>query len=798
MAGESTGGICSPLDRNVLFAIYRRDSDAMRSGVMRGAAGRSFAAFGAVLCLGGLLPVRATGAGALRIGSAAGDVMLTQDGAAAGEVHRLERNVDLGGWREVAFSNGPFDRYRVAAEGAVGFFRVESRPAGEADDWTNQLRVPDARIFTEPGAGGSANNPAFAKFTVVLADPGRVWFQDSDRYPYHYNFIRARLPGYENLGYPEFEAISLHPDGQELLLGTVMRPADPSLSEVAIEFTGNEPFAIEDVARWFGAVRERVRAPEGARFFYFPSYEQSGPAFDNKDWFAQRGIVVDSVARWITENSCYSAGWALGRLKYFPPEEIDAAFGDGRLTYLDILVTDRVPAEIPPVAGVLALEPATPNSHVAILAQSFGIPFAYPSGTALHDQILAMDGREVLVVVSVDGGACEISLQDVEGQLTPDERQAILDTKKPPEISIDPMAPAGAWHLDTAALTPDDIGLVGGKAANFGFLRRSIPGNAPAPAIALTFDLWNDFMAQPFGDGTLAESIAADLAGFAFPPDMSQLRPALDAVRTRIRKQADFSAARKSTILAALTGAGFADDRKIRFRSSTNVEDGTTFSGAGLYDSYSGCIADDTDGDDTGPSHCDPLQPKERGVFRAIRKVYASFYNENAFLERLRRGIDESEVGMAVLVHYSFPDEIEMANGVATLDIHKPADGPRMVAAQLVSQTGANSIANPDNSFLPEIASAAYDDTPTGAAPQIDQHSALLGAGETVLDWTDDYTDLLSLLDTAARAYEAWFAFEQILELDFEWKKVAPGTLVIKQIRRIPSVPPVPPPVIGE
>ena len=113
--------------------------------------------------------------------------------------------------------------------------------------------------------------------------------------------------------------------------------------------------------------------------------------------------------------------------------------------------------------------------------------------------------------------------------------------------------------------------------------------------------------------------------------------------------------------------AGFDPQRNIRFRSSSNVEDTEQFVGAGLYDSFSGCLADDLDDDTAGPCRCDPAEPKERGVFRAIRKVYASFYNDDAYLERLRHGIDEAQVGMGLLVHHSFPDEIERANGVATL-----------------------------------------------------------------------------------------------------------------------------------
>ena len=52
----------------------------------------------------------------------------------------------------------------------------------------------------------------------------------------------------------------------------------------------------------------------------------------------------------------------------------------GRLTPDDILVlTDTAPAELPFVAGILTLQPSTPNAHSAILARSYGVPFAYPS-----------------------------------------------------------------------------------------------------------------------------------------------------------------------------------------------------------------------------------------------------------------------------------------------------------------------------------------------------------------------------------------------------------------------------------
>ena len=731
------------------------------------------------------------GCARLRIEKESSEVSLTLGAGKADQVHHLEASQDLVSWHEIAFSNVPFNRYSLPQQVPARYYRSRSRDADDASDWTNQIRVFDQRIFAGSDLGDS---PAFAKFTVDLDNPERVYFQDSERYPFHFQFARTRLPGYEGIGIQEYERISLFRENQELLLGTVLLPPDPSVTEVAIQFTGGEAFAIEDIADWFEVVRSRILAPDGWRSFYLPSFEQSAAAFDNIDWFSQRGILVDTAARWITDNTCYSSGWALGVLKYFPAGEIDAAYGDGRLTNADILVTDQVPAEIPVVAGVIVLTPATPNSHVAILSRSFGIPFAYPSGEAMQEQIRALDNREVLLVTEIVEGDCVIRVKNVEGLLTSEERQAILDSKRPPAVEITPATRTGHYSLGTLELTPSDIGHVGGKAANFGTLRRSIGANAPDPAIALTFDLWDDFMAQPYGDGTLAESIARDLEGHTFPPDLSQLRPKLESIRERIRKQSDFTPAQQAAVLDAL--GPFADDRKVRFRSSTNVEDSTTFSGAGLYDSFSGCIRDDTDGDDDGPSHCDPQEGEERGVFRAIRKVYASFYNENAFIERLRHGIDESLVGMAVLVHYSFPDEIELANGVATLDIDLSTEGAREVTAQLVSQTGASSIANPDSNLQAEIVSGSYLDLSAEPALSVEQNSGLLEPGETVLSWTDGYSELLSLLDAAALSYQAYYPGESTIGLDFEWKFVAPGELVVKQIRRIPHLPTIPPPII--
>jgi len=116
---------------------------------------------------------------------------------------------------------------------------------------------------------------------------------------------------------------------------------------------------------------------------------------------------------------------------------------------------------------------------------------------------------------------------------------------------------------------------------------------------------------------------------------------------------------------------------------------------------------------------------RERGVFRAIQKVYASFYNDNAYIERLRHQLDESTVGMAVLVHYSAPDETELANGVATLKFERgefsSTDG------DLVTQKGAVSVTNPDGTARPEVVQGYHHDF--GAGGFLNQRSSLVPLG---------------------------------------------------------------------
>jgi len=812
-----------------------------------------------------------------------------------------------------------------------------------ADDpepaWKNQIEYPNEEFQRW-------TSPPYIKFTIITkegSDPNVVYYQDCRVYEYHFDFALEQLDPFIGMTIEQFDNVTLHETRQQAVLGAVILSpwADPPFNEYGIQLVRNDPYSREEIVRLFNIVKASVIAEPNVTAYYFPTYEQYTVAQQNRDWFKSQGVPIGSTAQWAEGNVSYSDGWALGTLKFFTGGEIQAAFTNGELLPEDILLTDGVPAEVPSVAGIISLMPSTPNSHVAILAKSQGVPFVYLAIEQDAVRAQSLVNRTVYLAASSENMQLfsTIKLLDAES-LSEQEKASLLELKQAPEITITPMMQWGQLWADINDLQPSDIGYVGGKAANFGILRRAIPDNSPK-AMAFSFDLWNAFLDQtlpsmapavltpggyallwadddteqgpfhagfklsrsgeeiglfesdgqtlidsvsfgpqqedisygrsidggglwqffenpspgaanstttdgnnlvinefmadnkstiedpaepgeypdwielyngtndtiilsgmfltddlndpkkwqirpPFHGGTIREHIARLLSQYTiYPPaDMKGLSRDLAEIRNLIEQSnvAQFDSQIQSAVIDALETFGFDPDIKIRFRSSTNVEDSELFTGAGLYDSYSGCLADDTDQDNAGPCACDTSDSTERGVFRAIRKVFASFYNDNAFLERLKHRINEADVGMALLAHQSFPDEIELANGVVTMQRNWSMDW----TANVVCQKGAVSVTNPPADAVPEEVNIEMSHF-EGAFPWLVRRSSLVPLREnTVLEWEREYIELYELLVSAADEYCKTVQKDDIM-LDFEFKKVAPESkLIIKQIREIP------------
>jgi hypothetical protein len=657
--------------------------------------------------------------------------------------------------------------------------------------WKGDLAIPNDEFFSAP-QGDFQEAVRWVKFIVLASDPGKVYFQDALTEPFHYEFATSVIPAFQGMTREQFDAVTLNDEGRQAILGALLVPADTvSHPEYGVQLVSLDDLHPELVETVLATIQAHVTADLGMSRYYFPS-GVSAECIDGKAAdLAARGIAVGGVDRWLTGDACYAPGWAVGKLVSLPSAEVDAAYLDGRLTPEDILVlADTAPAELPFVAGILTLEPSTPNAHSAILARSYGVPFAYVHDADAIAAVQALAGKRVVLSTTAANGRdpfdlyfgdCDLRFIDVDA--LPNEQVAeIRALGAPPAVSVAPKRASGALTLPADGLVPADIDRVGGKASHFGVLRAAAPERTPSPALALTFDVWDAFLNGPAPgapERSLREEIASRLAPHAWPADLRALDGTLTGIRALI-EDATFPAALRSDIALAL--GGFDPARRIRFRSSTNVEDSETFTGAGLYDSATGCLADDLDADDLGPSQCNPDELNERGVFRAIQKVYASFYFRNAYFERARRGVNEATVGMGVLVHYSVPDPEELANGVATLSVDSVSR-----IAELVTQAGAVSVTNPDGTALPEEVSVArYEGSEDSVSTA--KTSSLLPLGAHVLTFEDDYKALMTLFNQVADEYAELTGKTPPFSLDFEYKKISPGELSLRQVRPLPAL----------
>ena len=662
------------------------------------------------------------------------------------------------------------------------------RPSAE---WKNQLVLPKDSFAVST----DDNTPRWVKFSIFADQPSRVYFQDGHKLLFHKDFLKAHVQGYENITPAEFEKIALKKQGQRVFTGVVLLPPSLESFEVGIELIRNDVYSKEEVQTLFTAVKAALSAEQGLgglRVFYMPNFGQRAAAEADRPWLESHGIPLASPDRWLKGDACYARGWGFGTLKYFASADIKAAYSDGRLTSTDILLTNGVPAEVPFVAGIVSLAPSTPSSHVALMAGTWKVPFAYPATDEGQANARALVNKEVLVRTIYDAdfmsgtSLCRLELVEPATPVDAATRAALADLRKPPPVQIPPRKHLGQLSKDADTLRPIDVQYFGGKASNFGTLRRAIPQASPK-VLGVSFDLWEAYLEQTLTSGRrIKDEIAIRLAGLRFPADQQAIEAALLGIQTTITDDTTLPPAEFTQLKAQLQAFGFSPNVRLRFRSSTNVEDGDVLSGAGLYDSYSGCLADDLDGDKAGPSRCDATEAKEKGVERAILKVFASFYNKNAYIERLRYGINESSVGMALAVHPSVPDEKEKANGVATATLQYG-----MIQLEFVTQLGAESVTNPDGTTTPEEVSVTmYENADIAPVVSFRKGSSLVPIGQKVMNWEQDYLQLATLIARASTQFRSdrnITSNSEALVVDLEYKKLDDNSLSIKQIRTVPQ-----------
>ncbi len=625
--------------------------------------------------------------------------------------------------------------------------------AGDAPDAATQLGCADdfALLASEP-VDTSIPGARSVKTIVDQVNDNSLTFQDSVTYPTHYDYAstflgESPLPFVGSLG--EFNATEYSSPTRRFLLGAVTHYEGPDVYVYEIA-----PYDTATSAMLLTALEAiQANAWFGQDLLFHPT--SSAIEAVAAELPASIGVITTDELYEGIDYQPLNVAESYGLLRFITAEELE----DDAATFRDIVVLDNVPNDISVVMGIITAEFQTPLSHVNVLSANRGTPNMALRGAYQDPELRALEGEWVRL--NVDSSDYTIT------QVTREEADAWWEANRPDEVQV-----PGA-DLSITALT--DIELVvdldaeemrdaiktgtrafGGKAAHYSVLAR-IP-EVPSPtAFGVPIAHYFQFMQ----DNGFEAQVQAMLEEPEFLDDPLVRKTRLEQLRADM-EAAPFDADLEAALLSKITGEF--DYTRMRFRSSTNAEDLDGFTGAGLYTSKSG----------------DPNDP-DKPVMDAVRAVWASVWNFRAFEERSYRSIDHLAVGMALLVHRSFPDE--EANGVALTNNPYDLSGqesPFYVNVQL----GGESVVQPESGITTEQLLYYYDRA--GQPIVYLAESSLTEPGERVMTPAQLYElgeSLAAIRTTFATAYatDGWWAMD--VEFKLEGEPGEEPLLYVKQAR---------------
>jgi pyruvate, water dikinase len=635
---------------------------------------------------------------------------------------------------------------------------------GETPDFLQEIGCEtDFEILASAPMDSSLPGARSVKTVIDQMYGDDLYFQNSSEFQIHYDFASANLWGDDRQIVGSLQDFNqenyTHPQ-RRFLLGAVTYYDGPGTFVYEIAPYDNSSAAMIEKA--YNTIKDA--AYFGGALYFHPTSEFIGQA---------AAELPDTVLTISTEElyegidyQALNLGESYGRLKFVKAAEL----APETASYRDIVVLDTVPNDISVVAGIITAEFQTPLSHINVLSQNRNTPNMALRRAYENEALRALEDKWVRLEV----GPFDYTVEEVDQEAADAWWEELQDTMfQPVDPRLDDTVTALTDIedvLDLEALPlreaiSEAIPAFGGKASHYGGLARIKEANAPK-AFVIPVYYYLQFMEQNGFD----ERVTALMEDSTFMGDAAA-------------RDAELEALRDDMLLGEIDGTFFEalieklvteyPNTRMRFRSSTNAEDLEDFTGAGLYTSKSGDPNDD-----------------DYPVEDALRTVWSSVWFFRAFEEREYRNINHATVGMAILVHHSFPDE--EANGVALTA--NPFDTSGIMPGFYVNvQLGEASVVQPDPGIQTDQFILHYD-MPNKPISFI-EHSSLVLDGESVLtyDQTLELGDALKAIHQYFyEAYgpplsdpTAWYAMD--VEFKFDGEPGEEPILSVKQARPHPG-----------
>ena len=597
---------------------------------------------------------------------------------------------------------------------------TDTQHTAKQKEWNCRIKAGDTIDFTNAIGCGSdfsslASEPldasipgAISAKTVIDLSDGNLYFQNSKKYKIHYDFASAQLSGNGRPPVPSlsrFNRTEYYSPNRRFVLGAITY------------YKGAEVYTYE-IAPYDRADPEMITAAYNriADSCFFGSQLHFHPTSQAIERTAKK---LSGTVKIISTGELYkdidyqplNYGTSTGRLVFITAAELDTAY----VGFRDIVVLDAVPNDISVVSGIITEEFQTPLSHINVLSQNRGTPNMALRDAYSNTELRILEGKWVkLEVVPFKYSVTEITKDSADVWWEANRPVSVLipslDLTITDLCDIEDILDITTYGLKEALSLA--IPVFGGKASHFAAFPHMDNKKVPYPkAFAVPVYYYWQFMEQNGFDKQVSQMLTDTL----FQDDPSVRDRRLAELRDSILK-APIDSAFEITLLNKLNTEY--PGIRMRFRSSTNAEDLDGFTGAGLYTSKSG----------------DPKNP-DRPVRDAIRTVWSSVWFFRAFEERNYRNIDHKKVGMALLVHNSFP--YEEANGVAITA--NPFDPSGLEPGFYVNvQIGEESVVRPEAGVTSDQFIYHFD--MPGQPIVFMAHSSLIPSGKTVLTTAQTHT----------------------------------------------------------
>lgn len=479
--------------------------------------------------------------------------------------------------------------------------RGTAKPAANASDrWLERLASRAdfdrmARVYTD--------QPYALPHVIFIIDRkngDKIYYANSKRFRFHRDFVNGTYLSLERG--EEFFKNNYLKANRRFILGTLAWQAP--VKRYTFEFWEGDLITAELIKLTADTIRKT--------FFDSVAYkpnslrqEQESAPIAGLDRVTQSDIAREQ------DYQALNLARGIGRIHIIDKLDEHVEIGSN-----EILVLNEVPLSLPPVAGVIISKPSTPLSHINLLVKGWGVPNAYIKNA--HELLKQYD-------------TWWVTFETLPKKYTIKRAETDELKKYQKDISVLKEAMTPRFNLEERRLL--DLSLqsarmadaFGSKSANLGEVSRSrIPGVVVPGGFGIPIYYYERFVEE----NGLEDALIEMMGDQKFVHDPAYRRERLTAMRERF-KQGKVSDELRALLLKK-TRAEYAG-KGLFVRSSSNVEDLPNFNGAGLYDTV-------------------PNVKEDEKLVEAVKTVWASLWNFEAYEARERANIDHSKAFMAVLV----------------------------------------------------------------------------------------------------------------------------------------------------